>query len=301
MSQIKAASPFAPKLEFVNSSAHKDCSCQSEFSFDIKPNICVYKDESNRWGPTDIACAELAIDFKWATNDDPFGPPTLTGEGKNKACSFLHDSKPGVDTAGQITSYAAAQLGSQFHVCVYFILIVQSYNYLAEFLRRYFKAMPKLCGVDTTVGVPTIDEELAVRKCLQVDKKAILMMVAVPTPTSQWRYVICAPKGGPYTPPGCAMHGFVAFDIERGRKVFVKDMWHVDLPGIEQEGETYKLLWDAQVRNIEDHATLTHLYEGKPWACKTGSVLIPHRHYWLVLDTVGESMTKFPSSYHTFQ
>ena len=163
MSQIKAASPFAPKLEFVNSSAHKDCSCQSEFSFDIKPDICIYKDDSNCRGPTDIARAELAIEFKWATNDDPFGPRTLTGEGENKTCSFLCDSKPGVDTAGQITSYAAAQLGSQFHICVYSILTVQSYarlirwdrtgaiisepilydqqNYLAEFLRRYFKVM----------------------------------------------------------------------------------------------------------------------------------------------------------------
>jgi hypothetical protein len=75
-------------------------------------------------------------------------------------------------------------------------------NYLAEFHRRYFKAMPKLCGVDTTVGVPTIDEELAARKCLQVNKKAILMTFAVLTPTSQQRYVICAPKGSPYTPPG---------------------------------------------------------------------------------------------------
>ena len=96
--------------------------------------------------------------------------------------------------------------------------------------------------MDTTVGVPTIDEEHAARKCLQVDKKAILMMVAVPTPASQRQYVICAPKGGPYTPPGRATHGFVAFDIERGRKVFVKDMWRVDLPGIKREGETYKLL-----------------------------------------------------------
>jgi len=83
--QIKAASPFAPKLEVINSSAHKDLSCQSKFSFNIKPNIYIYKDKSNHWGPTDI--------FKWATNDDPFGPPTLTGEGENKACSFLHDSK----------------------------------------------------------------------------------------------------------------------------------------------------------------------------------------------------------------
>jgi hypothetical protein len=56
--------------------------------------------------------------------DDPFGPPTVTDEGEVKACSFLRDSKAGINTTGQITSYAAAQLESQFHIGIYSILIV---------------------------------------------------------------------------------------------------------------------------------------------------------------------------------
>jgi len=178
--------------------------------------------------------------------------------------------------------------------------------HLVEFFCRYFKASPKLCGVDTTVGVPTADEALAVRNCLQLDKDVILAKIAVPSPTSKRQYVICAPKGEPYTPPGCATRGFEVYNIERGRKVFVKDMWQVDLPGIEKEGETYKLLWDAQVRNItvcsaagdiHDHTTHTHHYQDRPWACKTRSRLVPHCHYRLVLDTVGQLLMNFPSTH----
>jgi hypothetical protein len=178
--------------------------------------------------------------------------------------------------------------------------------HLVEFFRRYFKVSRKLCGVDTTVGVPTADEAFAVRNCLQLNKDVILAKIAVPSPTSKRQYVIRALKGEPYTPPGCATHGFEAYNIERGRKVFVQDTWRVDLPGIEKEGETYKLLWDAQVRNIAvcsatgdiyDHATRTHHYQDRPWACKTRSSLVLHCHYRLVLDTVGQLLTNFPSTH----
>ena len=114
------------------------------------------------------------------------------------------------------------------------------------------------------------------------------MKIAVPSPTLKWWYVIRAPKGEPYTPPGHATRGCEAYNFERGRKVFVKDTWQVDLPGIEKEGETYKLLWDVQVRNIavhfaaddiNNHTTCTHHLQDRPWACKTGSKLVPHHHY----------------------
>ena len=48
MLQVKAATPFATSLEFVNSSAQKDCSEQSDFSFNIKPDICKYAKDSQR-------------------------------------------------------------------------------------------------------------------------------------------------------------------------------------------------------------------------------------------------------------
>jgi hypothetical protein len=122
MLQITAAAPFAPSLEFVNSSAHVDCSRQSEFSFDIKPDICMYTKESQCRGHTDVAHVELIIEFKWASGDDPFCDPYTPSGGEHP--TILHEGKNCADTLGQITSYAAAQLGSQFRTCIYSILIV---------------------------------------------------------------------------------------------------------------------------------------------------------------------------------
>ena len=62
--QITAVKQFTPTFEFVNSSTHIDSSGQSEFSFDIKPDICVYTTTSKHWGLTDIAHTELLIEFK---------------------------------------------------------------------------------------------------------------------------------------------------------------------------------------------------------------------------------------------
>jgi hypothetical protein len=77
MLQVKAATPFATSLEFVNSSAQIDRSKQSDFSFEIKPDICVYAKDSQRRGLTDIAHTELMIEFKWNASDDPFCDPYI--------------------------------------------------------------------------------------------------------------------------------------------------------------------------------------------------------------------------------
>jgi hypothetical protein len=164
---------------------------------------------------------------------------------------------------------------------------------------------PKLRGVDPTVMVPTDEEISLTRKCLNLKDNVTLVKMTVPTNGSVRSYIAPAPKAQPYTPPGCATRGFVAYDLQRWRKVFVKDTWQVDLPDIEREGKTYELMARAQVRNIAlcsaagdigDHQTLMHLYENKLWACKGKRNLVPHQHYRLVLDVIGNPLTEFPSS-----
>ena len=123
MLQIKAAAPFAPSLEFVNSSAHVDYSGQTGFSFEIKPDVCVYTKGSQRLGPTDVARAELIIEFKWHEADDPFCDPYIPSGAEH--ATIFREGKACADTLGQITSYAAAQLGSQFRTCIYSIFIVK--------------------------------------------------------------------------------------------------------------------------------------------------------------------------------
>jgi hypothetical protein len=319
--QIKTATNYIPGLKFKNSSKHVDCSRQSDFSFEIKPDICVYEGDKHR-GPTDVAYVDIIIEFKWHTCDDPFDEPD------SAQTTFLRNTAAARDTTGQITAYAAAQLGSQFRTCVYSILIVRDcarlirwdrtgavvsaaikydeYSHLLDFFRRYYEAPEDIRGVDTTVGVPSKREAKLARECLELKKDEALVKITVPGETGETHYVTRVPTAGPYTPPGRATRGFVAYDIGRKRKVFLKDTWRVDLPDIKQEGETYKLLWDAGVRNIAacsaaadipNHCTRTHTFEKKSWACKVMIELIPHQHYRLVLDVVGQSLTDFSSSF----
>ena len=60
--------------------------------------------------PTDLAKAEIFIEFKWSFHDNPFTfeLDTVTGS------PFVQTSKRSIDMLGQIMAYAAAQLGSQF-------------------------------------------------------------------------------------------------------------------------------------------------------------------------------------------
>jgi len=328
MFQIAATKAFAPNFVFVNSSTYIDSSGRSDFCFDIKPDVCVYEKSKTRSGPTDVSCVDVIIEFKWNVCDDPFCDPYEAGEGDDVVLTFLRNTKSGVDTAGQITSYASAQLGSQFHTCVYSVLVVHSYARLirwdrtgaivstpiyynqdpelAEFFRRYSRALPRFRGIDTTVTLPNPKEVALARRWLEAVADADIIKFTVPVGNSQREYLTCTPIATPYTPPGRATRGFVAYDLERDMKVFVKDTWRVDLLGINREGETYELLREAGVRNIapystagdiDDHRTVTHLYKDKPWACPTARELVPHHHYRLVLDVIGDSLTQFSSTY----
>ena len=167
---------------------------------------------------------------------------------------------------------------------------------LAEFFCQYHKAPAEVHGIDTTVTVLTDCEKLLAGKCLGLTEDVPFMKMTVPTPNSNLEYIIPAPIVGPYTSPGWAICGFVGYDLQRHKSVFIKDTWWVDLPDITKEGNTYQLLAASKVKNIalcsaagdiENQTTLTHLYKDRPWACKTKMVLVPHHHYQLELDVIG--------------
>ena len=73
--------------------------------------------------------------------------------------------------------------------------------------------------------VPTDKEIHLVRQCLDLEENVPLMKITVPAGKSEWSYIAHAPKAKPYTPPGRATCGFVAYDLRRWRKVFIKDTW----------------------------------------------------------------------------
>ena len=336
--KIEATKRFTPGLEVVDSSQFGDRNPQLEFPFKIKPDVSVYCGDPTLPHPllTDSSLAEIFIEFKWQTFDDPFCPlydtkrscsPT---DGVHK--SFLRETQGGSDTLGQITSYAAAQLGSQFRTHLYSVFIVKGtarilrwdrsgtivtepikYNespLLVEFFRRYSKASPEMRGKDSSASAVTPTEALVARQTLGLGDTIPLVKLVVPAADGSSRHFITStPRATLYAPPGRATRGFPAYDSSQGTVVYLKDSWRIDLPDIHAEGQTYATLEAATVRNIprclvsgdistdEYHATKTNSYATRTWACHSYAHFLPHRHYRLVLDIVGHPLTSFSSSY----
>ena len=112
---------------------------------------------------------------------------------------FLHETKSSNDTLGQITSYAAAQLTSQYHMHVYSVFIMKNtarilgwdrsgtivmeaieYNefpLLAEFFCYYSVASPGMHSNDQSVSVPTAAEA---RQVLGLGNDVPLVKLQVP-------------------------------------------------------------------------------------------------------------------------
>jgi len=273
----------------------------------------------------DSSLAEIFIEFKWDTGDDPFS----TGP------TFLHDSKNVHNTLGQITSYVGVQLGAQFQMHVYFVFILQKtarilrwdrsgaivmdafeYNtlpHLAKFFCQYSLALPTMHGNDDTVSCPTSSEACAARKALGLGKKDPLVKLSIHGADGKPLYFVTStPEAPVYAPPGCTTCGFKAYDLSHSRMVFLKDSWRIDVEGIQLEGEVYETLHKAEVPHVPQcltwgdistddyHSTATWRYTSTPWAVfsETPSThFLPHQHYRLTLDIGGHTLVEYHSSY----
>jgi hypothetical protein len=263
-----------------------------------------------------------------ACNDDPIGDVPVSDREKR---SFLRDTNAAYDTLGQITSYAAAHLGAQFRTHIFSVLIVRDtarllrwdrsgaivtnaieYNkcdILTDFLFRYSKAPPAMRGKDESVSDPSFTEKAAAREALDLDETVPLVKLSIPDADNVRFFVTTTPEATPYTPPGRATRGFVAYDISQQTVVYLKDSWRIDLPDIQAEGRTYATLRGAGAQHIphclvsgdilsEDyHATKTQTYATNTWARCSPKHFIPHRHYRLCLHVVGRILLKYRSSY----
>lgn len=324
--KIEASSKYPDDLKFVNSSSFTDCNPQLRFPFKIKPDVSVYPPTIGMNVKTDSSLAEIFIEFKWDTDDDPFA---LVSDLQNQ--SLLRDTKAAYDTLGQITSYAAAQLGAQFRTHVFSIFICRDtarllrwdrsgaivtetikYNtsdILVDFFSRYAKAPPAMRGKDESVSDPSPVEEDEAREALQLGKTVPLVKLSIPIAGGHCSFVTSAPEAILYTPPGRATRGFKAYHVSKQEVVFLKDSWRINLQDIQAEGKVYEVLNSAQVGNVphciasgdistaQYHATKTQDYVAKPWACRSATQFIPHRHYRLCLNLVGRVLVEYRSSY----
>ena len=331
--KIAATAQFLPDLRLVDTSSNPDGNPRSSLPFKIKPDVTIYPGGTNE-EKTDSSISEIFTEFKWNIQDDPFCDVHNVGSSESDSRqSFLHDTQAGKDTLGQITSYAAAQLGAQFRTHAYSVFILRDtarilqwdrsgtivteaikYNedcFLAEFFRRYSKASPAMRGKDMSASLPTALQAQSARKALELDPSIPLVKLSIPSGAGNTLhyFVVPAPSATLYTPPGRATRGFKAYDISHRNVVFLKDSWRIDLPDIHKEGSVYKILNEAEVANVPQcivsgdiliddyHATKTNFYTEKPWACRSGAQFIPHQHCRLVLDVLGRVLHEYSSSY----
>jgi hypothetical protein len=319
--QINTMKSFAPQLSFIDSHSQADLVNCSSFTFSIKPDVCVYADTTSCG--TDISTAEIIIEFKWGNCHDAF---------REVGDSIISPTDNGMDTLGQITSYAAAQLGAQYRSHAFSVLIVRdrariirwdregaivtgviNYNtepYLADFFHRYARASPELRGIDTSVSLASFKEAALARSQLNLPNTKRMFKVSIPAVDGpgMLTLIIPQPVAQGLPPIGCGTRTCPAFDLLNKKVVMFKDSWRVSLPDILPEGETYKLLKSHKVHNvatciarhdvprsIPQQYAQTIKFSSAAWA-RPNSAITPHILHRLALDIVGEKLTRFESS-----
>ncbi|KAI9437064.1 hypothetical protein BJY52DRAFT_1098308, partial [Lactarius psammicola] len=240
------------------------------------PDCTVYNQVNKDKTKSNSAFSDICIEFKIRPKEDAF----LTnfpdeGPSVSNPIPLMSQNQKGIATAGQITTYVALQLNCQYHTHVFSVLIVQDYTQpirwdqsgtivtapifyqrepeLMDFFTCYDQATRHLQGHDNSVHHTTPGEtQKAVCAHNDFYTSQGLLVVTVPHQDGKScsKYVIKPPVAQFNTPPGCATHMSIAYDIHRDCVIFFKDSWRVNCEGIMREGETYKLLNNALICNI---------------------------------------------------
>ena len=307
----------------------------SKFPFICQPDVSVYSCDSDHKFELNSTLIEFLLEFKATPDQDPFvikpiSPPDLEFATDNP---FMSTTSLGRHVAGQITAYATSILSAQYRTHVFLILIVKDsarllrwdrggavvtapipYNtdpHLLDFFIRYDKATHASRGHDLTVGLPTENERLNARKLADLTDVESLLSISIPDPDfpqESSRFIIAAPCPRPDIPAGRWTRTSIAYDVRRNKRVLVKDSWRVVLEDITPEGEVYAKLRHHAVPNIPlcslsadvadntYHTSRTHEFASKYGGQRLSTQIMPHRHYRLVLDTIGRQLQDFKCS-----
>jgi hypothetical protein len=283
-------------------------------------------DTINPTSGLDSSLAEFFIEFKGSRDQDPFiaDKPSSTEDPL-----VLVPQTPTSLVAGQITAYATLIMGAQYRTHTFLVLVVRDFArllrwdrggavfteriyydeqpHLLDFLVRYNYADRKARGHDVTVRTATAEEQQQARTTvdeLKPVERLLTVTIQDPADPQPRLYVICAPSARPQIPVGRWTRTSIAFDCQNKERVFLKDSWRVLAGDIVPEGKIYTRLWVNLVPNIPRcldsgdvgdktyHTTRTHSFVADDLPIK----ITPHRHYRLVLDTVGRKLTCFKSS-----
>jgi hypothetical protein len=249
------------------------------YTFNIKPDLTVLTKE-NEAAESPGGVVEFFLEFK--CDVDPFDTSSTESsaaqpqdENTQEFC-LITDSSQGRKNLGQIATYVAIQMNSQYRTHTFFVLVFKNYARLMrwdrsgaifttpisydtqpelfEFFEAYNKATPEARGIDESVTEPTPDEIDAARETCP-DLGESLLVVSIPNPdpdlhAQPHRYVINRPSARTSLPIGRSTRTSVAYDVQKNKRVFFKDSWRIKAPNAPVEGKVYQSLNRRKVRNI---------------------------------------------------
>jgi len=314
--------------------------------FRNKPDISVISCPRNpdsasgqKWG-----IVELWIENK-RKGEDPFIQIEELQRNPKATC-HVDWTNSAYKTCGQLIDYATSHHRSQFRVFSFSVFVIEdtfrllrwdrsgiiytelsklANEYLFEFLWRFNHLSPVDRGHDTTVCPADDNEALLALPKLRTypkfenvqtkDLHRILVWDDRSPDDGPRRYITPSAKWATDALIGRATFGYIAFDVERGELVYLKDFWRVDHPEIQKEGDVYRELHEAGVRNIAKmgragdvrsttndgqvrasvQRTRPYDYLNHSW-CPGRPVVEPYVHYRLVLVTVGMPLNRFKST-----
>lgn len=264
---------------------------------------------------------ECFFEFKTSELDDPFDDTSRNG--------YERDSDKAASIRGQVASYCAAILGSQFRVHVFAVLVCGKFArfmrwdrcvavitqrfeyptsaYLSQFILGYDSMTRDQQGHDTTVvalctNSLNLDEDVVLK--LTANKHQILR-VEVPDlndSTVLHSYLISYPLEYTFTSPfGRATRGMEAYDESTKGYVYIKDYWRS--AELHLEGDIYRVLKEKEIPHIAPfgygndlpHRTISQIGEGG-WV-DTLSRFPCRQHYRMSLNKVLRRLTDFKSSH----
>jgi hypothetical protein len=305
----------------------------SKFTFTCQPDCSVYSSDVHKH-ELNSSYLEFPIAFKSSPDQDPFVINPIPSDSEHEPLNpFMNTTRAGRHVAGQITAYATLTLGAQYRTHVFLVLIIKKiarlirwdrggavvtapihYDnepFLLDFLIRYSNANREARNHDVTVDSPTDDEARNARTLDDLAGAQSLLAITMPDPDQPQetsRYIICGPCAKPDIPAGRWTRTSIAYDVRRKKRVLLKDSWRVLLDDITPEGEVYAKLYQHSVPNIPYcsragdvgdvtyHKSRTHDFLVK-YNLRIPEHLTPHRHYRLVLDTIGRKLENFNCSW----
>jgi hypothetical protein len=334
--QVQTMKQHLPSLVLVNTSRLTDKASYSKFTFSCQPDISVYSKETNHKFENNLSLVEFPIEFKTTVDQDPFvvNPVPSSDTHPTTKYPFMSTTSQGCLTAGQITAYATSILSAQYRTHIFFVLILKPFArlirwdrggavvtapiyydqepHLFDFFIRYDAATRDVRGHDLTVRFPTDGESQRARELSDLADAKSLLTITIPDPDQSQEsstYVIRGPSARPDIPTGRWTRTSIAYDVQRNMRVLLKDSWRVLLEDITPEGEVYARLHQHSVPNIpycsratdvgDDfyHTSRTHEFVGKCGEPHAPIQIVPHRHYRLVLDTIGRKLETFECSH----